>query len=148
MLADLLRRLSGQSDAAPLAAEDARIAVAALLVSAAHADHDYSDGERAAIERVLADRYGLDAKAARALREDGEAAEHAATDIYRFTSLIKQNVAHEERAGVLEALWRVILADAEREMHEEALMRRVTDLLGLDPRESIEARRRVQNGAA
>jgi len=145
MLADLLRRLSGKDDR-PLAPEDARIAVAALLVIAAHADHDYADVERAQIERVLAARYALDPAAAAALRADGEAAEAASMDLYKFTSLIKKAIAYEERASVLEALWRVVLADENREMHEEALMRRVTDLLGLDPRESVEARRRVERG--
>lgn len=143
MLKDLLKRLSGEN-AAPLPPEDARIAIAALLVIAANADHHYHDSERAMIERVLADRYSLDAAAAQKLREDGEAAEQAAMDLYKFTSLIKQTIEYEQRASVLEALWRVVLADADREAHEESLMRRVTDLLGLDPRESHEARRRVQ----
>ena len=143
MLKDLLKRLSGES-AAPLPPEDARIAIAALLVIAAHADHHYHDRERAMIERVLADRYALDAEAARRLREEGEAAEQAAMDLYKFTSLIKQTIEYEQRTTVLEALWRVVLSDNDREAHEDALMRRVTDLLGLDPRESHEARRRVQ----
>jgi hypothetical protein len=69
--------------------EDQRIAVAALLVIAAHAAHDYADVERAQIERVLADRYGLSAEAAAKLRADGEEAEHASVDLYRFTSLVK-----------------------------------------------------------
>jgi uncharacterized tellurite resistance protein B-like protein len=146
MLADLIRRLSSQADPKPLAADDARIAVAALLVIAAHADHDYADSERAMIERVLRDRYGLDAPTATRLREQGEAAEAASTDLYRFTSLIKQSIAHEERVSVLEALWRVILADAQREMHEEAMMRRVVDLLGLDAHDSVAARRRAEAG--
>jgi uncharacterized tellurite resistance protein B-like protein len=64
-------------------------------------------------------------------------------DLYRFTSLIKRAIAHEERISVIEALWGVVLADGVRDAHEDALMRRVTDLLGLDPRESIEARKRV-----
>lgn len=145
MLADLLRRLSGRPENDTLLpAEDQHIAVAALLVIAAHADHNYLDVERVQIERVLADRYGLDAAAAASLRAQGEAAEEAAVDLYRFTSLVKAGVPHEERAAVIEAMWRVILADSRRDRHEEALMRRVTDLLGLDPRESIEARRRVQ----
>jgi len=143
MLKDLLRRLSGDS-AAPLPPEDARIAIAALLVIAAHADHHYHESERAMIERVLADRYGLDGAGAAALRAEGEAAEQASMDLYKFTSLIKQTIEYEQRASVLEALWRVVLADDDREAHEETLMRRVTDLLGLDPRESIEVRRRVQ----
>lgn len=143
MLSDLLRRLSGK-DETPLAADDARIAVAALLVIAAHADSNYQDVERAQIERALADRYGLTGEQAAKLRAEGEAAEAAAMDIYKFTALIKKALPYEERAPVLDALWRVILSDADREAHEETLMRRVTDLLGLDPRDNIEARRRAQ----
>lgn len=145
MLQDLLRRLAGRpEDDGPLGRDDARLAVAALLVIAAHADHNYNDAERAQIERVLALRYGLNGAEAAALRAEAEQAEAAATDLYRFTSLVKKGVPLEERAAVIEAMWRVVLVDARREQHEEALMRRVTDLLGLDPRDSIEARRRVQ----
>ena len=145
MLSDLLRRLSGRPENDTLLpADDQRIAVAALLVIAAHADHHYADIERVHIERALAQRYGLNEAEAAALRAQGEAAEQASVDLYRFTSLVKAGVPYEERSAVIEAMWRVIVADAVREQHEEALMRRVTDLLGLDPRESIEARQRAQ----
>lgn len=132
MLADLMRRLAGRpEDDGALPQEDQRIAVAALLVIAAHADHDYADAERAQIEHVLALRYGLTPNAAAVLRAEGEAAEAAASDLYRFTSLVKRGVPHEERHGVLEAMWSVVLADDRREMHEEALMRRVPICWGL-----------------
>jgi uncharacterized tellurite resistance protein B-like protein len=142
MIANLLKRLAGDS-AEAMPADEARAAIAALLVIAANADHNYTNDERVQIERVLGARYGLDAAAAKRLREEGEAAEAAAMDLYRFTSLIKRAIAHEERISVIEALWGVVLADGVRDAHEDALMRRVTDLLGLDPRESIEARKRV-----
>jgi uncharacterized tellurite resistance protein B-like protein len=145
MLADLLKRLGGKpEEGGALAPEDQRIAVAALLVIAAHIDHDYAEAERVQIDRVLAERYTLSAEAASALRVQGEAAEAASNDLYKFTSLIKAGVPHEERASVMEALWRVVLADANREMHEDALLRRVTDLLGLDSHDSANARRRAQ----
>lgn len=145
MLADLLRRLGGRPENdSLLPAADQRIAVAALLVIAAKADQDYAEVERTQIDRVLADRYALDPEAAAKLREEGEAAEDAAVDIYRFTSLVKAGIPHEERGSVLEAMWRVVLADNQREQHEEALMRRVVDLLGLDARDSVEARKRAQ----
>jgi uncharacterized tellurite resistance protein B-like protein len=145
MLQDLLCRLSGKpEEGGALPPEDQRIAVAALLVIAAHADHDYADSEQSQIERVLGERYKLSPEAAVKLREQGEAAEAASSDMYKFTALIKAGVPHEERNSVLEALWRVVLADAQREMHEDTLMRRVTDLLGLDSRDSVEARRRAQ----
>jgi uncharacterized tellurite resistance protein B-like protein len=145
MISGLLRKLAGESDA-PLTQDESRVAVAALLVIAAHADHKYEDSEREQIERALTARYGLDAAAAAALRAEGEEAERVSLDLYRFTSRVKQHIPHEERAAVVEAMWRVVLADGEREKHEEALMQRVTDLLGLDPRDSIEARRRVEAG--
>lgn len=145
MLADLIRRLKARPDQdGPLPRDDQQIAVAALLVAAARADHDYAESERRQIERVLSGRYELSAAAAAGLREQGEAAEEVATDVFRFTSLVKAGVPYEERAAVIEAMWRVVLADQERERHEEALMRRVTDLLGLDPREGVEARQRAQ----
>ena len=145
MLADFLRRLAGRPDNdSLLPAEDQRVAVAALLVIAARADHNYVDVERTQIERALADRYALDPEAAAKLRADGEAAEHASVDLYRFTSLIKAGIPHEERTSVIEVMWRVVLADSEREQHEDALMRRVTDLLGLEPRDSVDARHRAQ----
>jgi uncharacterized tellurite resistance protein B-like protein len=143
MISGLWKKLTGDADA-PLTQDESRLAVAALLVIAANADHAYDDVERAQIERVLATRYELDAAAAHALRIEAEAAEAAAMDLYRFTSRVKQHIPYEERAAVIEAMWRVVLADGEREMHEEALMRRVTDLLGLDPRDSIDARKRVE----
>lgn len=143
MIATLLRKLKGEAEGEPLSKREERVAVAGLLVSAAHADHDYKEAERTQIERVLATRYELDPAAAAALREEGEVAEAAAADLYRFTALIKREIAHEERAAVLEAMWRVVLADSEREKHEDALMRRVTDLLGLDSRDSVNARQRA-----
>jgi uncharacterized tellurite resistance protein B-like protein len=143
MISGLLRKLAGESDA-PLTQDESRVAVAALLVLAAQADHTYEDIERAQIERVLAARYGLAAAAAAALRAEGEEAERVSLDIYRFTSRVKKHILYEERAAVIEAMWRIVLADGVREQHEEALMRRVADLLGLEPRESIEARRRVE----
>lgn len=148
MLASLLRRLAGRLEAdGPLPEDDVRTAIAALLVIAAHADGIYAEAERAQIEAVLAARYGLDAAGAAALRAEGEAAETEAADLFRFTNLIKQSVPLEERTAVIEALWRVVLADREREAHEDALLRRLTDLLGLDPRDSVLARQRVERGA-
>ncbi len=147
MLARLLRRLAGRPEAdSDLPADEVRTAIAALLVIAARADGEYAQAEQATIDRVLSERFALDPAAAAALRAEGEAAEAKASDLFRFTHLIKKGVAHDERVGLVEALWRVALADSHREAHEDALVRRVTDLLGLDPRDSVRARQKVQGG--
>lgn len=126
-----------------LTEEDGRVAVAALLVEAAHADDVYDEAERAVIARVLARRYGLDVAAAEALRAEGEAAQAAATDLVRFTQGVKRAVAHEDRIAVIEAIWEVAFADGSRDHREDALVRRLCGLLYVPDREAGLARQRV-----
>lgn len=144
MLKDLIARFARPDDAAPLPAEDARLALAALMVRAARADGAFDAGERAEIAAVLAERHGLDPAGAEALLAEAEAAEAAAPDTVRFTRLIKAAVPHEDRAAVIEAIWRVALADGRRDPAEDALLRQIAPLLGLADRDSAFARRRAE----
>ena len=140
---DLLRRLIARPVEAPPDDADARTALAALLVEAAHADGSYDPGEQDRIDRVLGRRYGLDPAAAAALRASAEAEHIGAVDLVRFTRAVKDAVPHAERVGVIEALWEVIYADGAREMHESALMRKLCGLLHIEDRECGLARQRV-----
>jgi uncharacterized tellurite resistance protein B-like protein len=144
MLKDLIARFARPDDAAPLPEDDARLALAALMVRAARADGEYDAGERGEIAAVLAERHGLDAEAAEALLKEAEAAEAEAPDTVRFTRLVKAAVPHEERAAVMEAIWRVVLSDGRRDPSEDALLRQLAPLLGLADRESAFARRRAE----
>jgi len=143
MPAGFLKKLLGPTTAATLPPEDARSAIAAVLVMAARADGAYAAEEQAMIDGVLAQRYGLAADKAAALRADGEGAEVGAVDLYQFTKAIKAAVPYEDRSLVLEAVWRVVLADAERNPMEDTLMRGLADRLGLTDRDSALARQRV-----
>lgn len=126
-----------------LAPEDARIALAAVLVEAARADGAYAAAEQAVIEAVLADRHGLDPAAAARLRAEGEAAQARASDLVRFTRAIKQAVPIEDRVAVIEAVWRVIYADGARDHLESALVRQLAGLLYVTDVECGLARQRV-----
>ncbi|MCB1403243.1 MAG: TerB family tellurite resistance protein, partial [Rhodobacteraceae bacterium] len=59
MLTDLLRRLAGEPSPQPLHPDDARLAMAALMVRVARTDGNYTENERNRIDRVLAETYGL-----------------------------------------------------------------------------------------
>lgn len=138
-----LRRLllsTGHTDLQP---EDARSAVAAVLVMAARADGHYDAVEQTMIDKVLAKRFGLTPEQTRGLREDGEAAEAEAIDLYQFSRSIKQAIPHDERVAILEEMWGVVLADGVRDAHEDSLMRHMTDRLGLSEMDSAKARQRV-----
>ena len=144
MIADLLRRLVAP-DPAPLPFADARLALAALLVRIARADGSYDAIEIARIDALLAHRYALGAAEAAALRLDAEELEAEAPDTVRFTRAIKEAVPYDDREKVVEALWEIVLADGARDHEEDALLRLVAPMLGVNDRDSNLARKRVED---
>lgn len=148
MLKSLLELFAQPSQTAELSAADARLALATLLVRIARADGQYHRDERAMIVTVIRDRFALDASRADALCTEAETLEASAPDTVRFTKLVKQAVPYEDRAGVVEALWRVALADGSRDFEEDGQIRLMVNLLGVNDRDSGLARQKViaENG--
>ena len=142
MFSDFLRRLTAP-DPDRLAEPDAQIALAALLVRIARADGDYATAEIARIDRILASRYALTPEAAGRIRAQAEGLEAEAPDTVRFTRALKDAVPYEERTSIVEALWDVALADGTRDYEEDALVRLVAPMLGVEDQDSALARQRV-----
>ncbi len=142
MFGEFLKRLT-QPEPATLPDDDARLALTALLVRVARTDGHYAPAEVANIDRIIAARYGLDQDATVALRTAAETLETEAPDTVRFTRAIKDAVPYPDRLAVVEAMWRVVLADGVRDDHEDALLRLVANLLGINDRDSAMARQRV-----
>ena len=142
MFGDLFKRMTAP-DPAPLTDADARLALGALLVRLARSDNSYDAEEIAQIDAVLMSRYDLVDFEAADLRAECEAVEAEAPDTVRFTKTIKDAVPYEDRIGVIEALWSVVMADGVRDKHEDAMLRMVAPMLGITDQESHKARRRV-----
>ena len=121
----------------------ARQAMAALMVRIAKSDDDYAVAECERIDAVLSVLYSLSTSEASALRLQAETLEADAPDTVRFTRAIKEAVPYEERFDVVRALWQVVLADGERDHEEDALMRLLASLLGVNDRDSAIARQRA-----
>ncbi|MEL6127252.1 MAG: TerB family tellurite resistance protein [Pseudomonadota bacterium] len=148
MFADLLKLLTGDEQREdPLAADDCRLALAALMVRVARADDVFDPRERDVISRILTDRYEMDAPAVQALIAEAEALERDAPDTVRFTRAIKDHVPYEERDAIAVSLWRVVLADEERTADENAAMRMVVNLLGINDRDSGLARQKAERSS-
>ena len=118
-------------------------AMAALMVRIAKSDDDYSATEIARIDAVLGLLYQLSADQAAKLRQTAEALEAEAPDTVRFTRAIKEEVPYEKRFDVVCALWQVVLADGARDAEEDALMRLLASLLGVNDRDSALARKQT-----
>ena len=142
MFADLMNRLLGETPPENPQA-DYRTALAALLVRCAKVDGVYDPSEQAMVTQILIERYGLSADEAARLKSEGEALEIDAGDTVHLTRLIKDGVPYEERIAVVEALWRIVLADETRDAEENAFLRLVVSLIGVNDRDSGLARQRV-----
>jgi len=118
-------------------------AMAALMVRIAKSDDEYSAAEIARIDAVLGLLYKLTADQAANLRQTAEALDAEAPDTVRFTRAIKEEVPYEERFNVVRALWQVVLADGARDAEEDALMRLLASLLGVNDRDSALARQQA-----
>lgn len=121
----------------------APLALAALMVRIAKSDDDYATAECERIDAVLSVLYSLSTTQASALRLRAEALEADAPDTVRFTRAIKEEVPYEERFDVVHALWQVVLADGTRDQEEDALMRLLASLLGVNDRDSAIARQQA-----
>lgn len=143
MFAQFLYRLT-QPEPDPLDDGDARLALTALLVRIARSDGSYDAEERERILAIGQKRYALSPADAEALTKDAETLEAEAPDTVRFTRAIKDAVPYEERMGVIEALWSVVLADGVRDDEENALLRLVSNLLGINDRDSAIARQAAE----
>ncbi|CUH46267.1 TerB family tellurite resistance protein [Ruegeria atlantica] len=142
MFSDFLSRLT-QPQLDPLADNDARLALTALLVRIARSDNDYADTEMARIDRISTERYGLSPFEAAALRASAEDLEAEAPDTVRFTRAIKEAVAYDDRLAVVQAMWSVALADGHRTGEEDSLLRLVVSLLGVSDVDSALARQKA-----
>jgi uncharacterized tellurite resistance protein B-like protein len=143
MLADLIRRLTAPPSPEPMPEDDARLALAALMVRLAHTDGAYTAVEQARIVAVLSAYHDFGEAAARTLLAEAEIAEASAPDTVRFTRLIKAAVPYEEREAVIEALWQVALADGIA-ADERGFLRLMANLCGVSDRDSGLARQRAE----
>lgn len=147
MIKDILQAFQAKAPKT-LDKDDARIALAALMVRLARTDGDYQQIEISMIDRVLQTRFDLTTADAQALRQKAEEVELQAPDNVRFTRVIKDAVPYEDRAGVVEALWSVVLSDGHRDADEHGFMRLVASLLGVNDRDSAFARQRALKAAS
>lgn len=124
----------------------ARLATAALLIEAMHADHGISDVERRAVEAAIVEIFALDAAETAELIRLAEHEVKGATSLYPFTSLVDRHFSPQQKSHIIELLWTVVFSDAIKDKHEEHLVRRIADLLHVPHGEFVRTRHVVESG--
>ena len=147
MLDKLIEFLNGPGDADTPDKPDVDLAVAALLVEAARMDDTFDDAERRTIVSLLARRFSMSEADAAGLVEAATAALDDSAHYFRFTHEITHAMSEDERAEVMEMLWRVAYADGHLDAHEDALIRQISGLIGVSDRVRMLARQKALGGA-
>jgi len=143
MIANLLKRLKAEPTPDPLESDDARLALAALLVRLAKIDHDYADSEKTLIVQICSQRYALSIDEASALRQEAEEIEATVGDTVHLTRLIKAAVPYEDRFALAVDLWRIVLVDGTRDQAENSFLRLTVKLIGVNDVNSALARQQA-----
>jgi uncharacterized tellurite resistance protein B-like protein len=108
-----------------------QVATCALLLEAAHADQDFSGDERELIVELVGRRFGLDAARTTELLQVADSDRRKSGDLYQFARLINESFTRPRKLAVLELLWQVVYSDGVLESHEDALMHKMGNLLGV-----------------
>lgn len=133
-------------DAAEEERQRLHVAACALLLEIAYADDKFSDAERTHISAVMQRHFDLDEETASALIEMAEAERNRSIDLYQFTKLIRDNYDLGQKTLLAEIMWGVVLTDGEVARHESYMLRRIANLLNLEPGYLASARKRVEPG--
>lgn len=129
----------------PPAKKDLRLAACALLLELAHADDEFSPEERTNLEAAMRRQFGLDAEQADRLIELAEEARVQAVDLWQFTNLIADSYSLGQKMVLAEVMWGLVYSDGKLAAREDYLMRKICNLLRLEPGYLAEARKRAED---
>lgn len=132
---------------APEAAKDIRLAACALLLELAHADDEFTADERQHLESAVRRQFGLDATEAERLLELAQEARKEAVDLWQFTNLIAENYSTGQKMVLAEIMWGLVYSDGDLASKEDYLMRKICNLLRLEPGYLAEARQRFDSAS-
>ena len=121
-----------------------RTAAAALLIEVARSDGRIADEERTVMRAGIQATLGLPAAETDELLRLAEAESRKAVSLFEFTSEVDRGFSPEQKKRIVELLWLVAFADAEKDPLEEHLVRQIAGLLHVPHPDFIDAKIRAR----
>jgi len=120
-----------------------QLAAAALMVEIMVIDRTLNEDEQKIIRQLLENQFSLSHEEIETLVRLAHSEVNDATSLFQFTRLINDHFAVHEKRELVENLWRVAFADNQLDKHEEALIRRISELLYVSHTDFIQAKHRA-----
>lgn len=127
-----------------LSAHQKQLAVAALLIEVAMADHQFSDQELGSLSYSLKSKYSLTSDEISELITLAKSESNHATSLHQFTQIVNQHCDNAEKFNLIRAMWEIAFADGNLDKYEDYLIRKVADLIYLPHSEFIRAKSQVK----
>jgi uncharacterized tellurite resistance protein B-like protein len=106
-----------------------RTATAVLMIDVARADHVFDESEFDQVLKLVESHFELAAEdAAELVNKAGEKADDLVS-AYDFTRVLHEHLDHDEKARIVELLWRIAYADGRLDKYEDSLVLKISDLL-------------------
>ncbi len=129
-----------------LSTHQKQLAVAALLIEVAMADHQFSDQELESLSHSLKHKYSLTTNEISDLITLAKSESNHATSLHQFTQIVNQQCDNTEKFNLIKAMWEIAFADGDLDKYEDYLIRKVADLIYLPHSEFIRAKSQVKAG--
>ena len=127
--------------------DDPRVAAAALMYHVMDADGDRQDVEWERVKQLLSQSYGISGAELDRLVKAGEQADNEAIDLYAFTSVLKRSLDDQARKDFIGMMWEIVYADGELHEMEDNTIWRIAELIGVESRDRVEAKRKAAQKA-
>lgn len=119
----------------------AREAAALLVLELAYADQALTPADRELIASHLRDRWGLPSSERPPAPEPEQERQ---TRFMEYARRLGQRFGQKERLALVERMWNVAFSDGTIGLHEERLMLLARELLGIEKKDLVEVRGRLQ----
>ena len=121
-----------------------RLATAALLIEVTRADFHVEQSERRAVVNAVQKLFELSRQETDELVALAEEEVDGSVSLFQFTQLVDKEFSQQQKAEIIEMMWRVAFADLNKDHHEESLVRKVADLLHVPHSTFIRTRHNVE----
>ena len=106
-----------------------RLATAVLMLDVARADHVFDETEFDEVLKLAEAHFDLTAEESAELVNEADDKAEKLTSLHEFTQLLHNNLDENEKAGIVEMLWRIAFADGRLDKYEDSLVLKISDLL-------------------